>query len=155
MNYELFKVLHVVGAVLFIGNLLLNGWWKLRADRRGDARLVAFTLDQMVASDLRFTVGGAALLLVGGGGMLALGAGEMMDQGWLSTGILLFLVALLAWAVVLLTLQRQLRARAQAVGDGPLPDTYRQLNRYWLPVAALVVLLPLAALVLMVAKPGG
>lgn len=155
MNYELFKVLHVVGAVLFIGNLLLNVWWKLRADRRGDARLVAFTLDQMVASDLRFTVGGAVLLLVGGGGMLAQGAGEMMDQGWLSTGILLFLVALLAWAVVLLTLQRQLRARAQAAGDGPLPDAYRQLNRYWLPVAALVTLLPLVALVLMVAKPGG
>lgn len=155
MSYSLFMVLHVAGAVLFIGSLLLAGWWKRRADRNGDARLAAFTLDGLVACDLRFTASGALLLLVGGGGMLALGAGQLAEKGWLSGGIILFLVAALAWAVVLVPLQRQLRVLARGAGDGPLPETYRRMSRIWLLASAVANLTALAALILMVGKPGG
>lgn len=155
MSYPLFLVLHVLGALLFIGALGLNAWWKRRADRVGDARVVAFTLDAILAVDLRFTLPGALLLLVGGGGLLAGGAGELLDRGWLSGGISLFLCTLVAWAVGLVTLQRQLRLHARRAGDGPLPEAYRRLSRFHALLAAVAVLLPLVALVLMVAKPGG
>jgi uncharacterized membrane protein len=148
-------VLHVAGAVLFIGSLLLAVWWKWRADRSGDARLAAFTLDGLVAGDLRFTASGALLILVGGGGMLALGTGQLAEKGWLSGGIILFLIAALAWAVVLVPLQRQLRALARGAGDGPLPDAYRRMGRICLLASAVANLAALAALILMVAKPGG
>ena len=155
MNYSLFMVLHVAGAVLFIGSLLLAGWWKWRADRGGEARLAAFTLDGLIACDLRFTASGALLLLVGGGGMLALSTGQLAEKGWLSGGIILFLVAALAWAVVLVPLQRQLRVQARGAGDGPLPETYHRMSRIWLMASGVANLAALAALILMVAKPGG
>ena len=154
MNYSLFIVLHVAGAVLFIGSLLFAGWRKWRADRSGEARLAAFTLDGLVAGDLRFTASGALLLLVGGGGMLVLGTDQLAEKGWLSGGIILFLVAALAWAVVLVPLQRQLRVLARGAGDGPLPETYRRMSRVWLLASGVANLAALTALILMMAKPG-
>lgn|GEM_PF-400348 len=155
MIYSLFKVLHVLGAVLFIGSLLLAGWWKWRTDRNGEARLAAFTLDGILAGDVRFTASGALLLLVGGGGMLALGSDNLMTQAWLSGGIILFLVAALTWAVVLMPLLRQLRALARRAGDGPLPEVYRRMTQIWALASGVATLAALAALILMVAKPGG
>jgi len=155
MIYSLFKVLHVLGAVLFIGSLLLAGWWKWRADRNGEARLAAFTLDGILAGDVRFTASGVLLLLVGGGGMLALGSDQLMTQAWLSGGIILFLVAALTWAVVLMPLLRQLRALARRAGDGSLPEAYRRMTQIWALASGLATLAALAALILMVAKPGG
>jgi uncharacterized membrane protein len=148
MSYAALKLLHVVGAVLFLGSLLLCGWWKRRAER--DA-----TLDTIAAADTRFTASGALLLLIGGGGLLASFGGETVTPAWLSGGILLFLLAALAWAVGLLPLQRQLRRALRDAGQGALPEAYHRPGRYWTWTSNAATLAAFAGLLLMVLRPGG
>lgn len=155
MSYALLKLLHVGGAVLFLGSLLLCGWWKRRADREGSAKVAGFTLDALGAADMRFTASGALLLLIGGGGLLASFAGDAVTPAWLSGGILLFLLAALAWAVGLLPLQRQLRRALRQASDGSLPDAYRRFSRYWAWTSGVATLAAFAGLLLMVVRPGG
>jgi uncharacterized membrane protein len=156
VSYALFNLLHVLGVVLFLGNLVVTAWWKLRADRSGSPRLVAFALRQVQLTDRVFTLGGALLLLVGGIGMLAQSGGELLEHGWLMGGISLFVFSAALWAVVLLPLQAQMRRTLHGVAaDAALPGDYLRLSRYWALAGGAATLLPLLALWLMVIKPGG
>ena len=155
MLNTLLTLLHVLGAMLFIGNLVFSAWLKLRADRAGDARSAASALDRVVATDLCITGAGAALVLLSGGGLLALGDLGDVTPGWLSGGIVLFLLSGLCWAVLLVPLQRRLRAFAHAAGNGPLPPDYTRLSRYWAVAGGAAILLPLLVLALMVLQPDG
>ena len=150
MAYALFNLLHVLGAILFLGNLLVTAWWKVRADRTGRPLLVGYALREVQLTDRVFTLGGAALLLVGGIGML-------VGHGWLRAGIALFVFSAALWAVVLLPLQVQMRRVVRGTGEEEgtdLPAEYRRLSRYWALAGIAATLLPLVALVLMVVKPG-
>ena len=64
--YLLFKSIHLLGAVLFLGNIIITGWWKTMADRTGDPLIIAFAQRQVTLTDFIFTAGGALLVLVGG-----------------------------------------------------------------------------------------
>ena len=35
MSYETFKVIHLLGVMLFLGNIIVTGVWKVLADRTG------------------------------------------------------------------------------------------------------------------------
>jgi len=156
LEYPFFKLLHVVGAVLFLGNLVVTAWWKQCADRTGNPQVVVFALRQVQLTDRLFTLGGAALLLVGGIGMLAVTDGELLNTGWLATGITLFVVSATLWAVVLIPLQSQMRRLLKGLSAGDrLPAGYLRLSRFWMLAGSAATLLPLVALWLMVVKPGG
>ena len=66
------KSLHILGAVAFLGNIIITGWWKVMADRTGDARIIAFAQRQVTLTDFVFTAGGAALILATGLGNTAI-----------------------------------------------------------------------------------
>ena len=36
--YTVLKAVHLFGVVVFLGNIVVTAWWKLMADRTGDAR---------------------------------------------------------------------------------------------------------------------
>ena len=40
--YLWLKTLHIIGAILFLGNIIITGWWKFMADRTRDPKIVAF-----------------------------------------------------------------------------------------------------------------
>lgn len=42
MTYLAFKVVHILGVVLFLGNIIVTGVWKVLADRTGELRTVAY-----------------------------------------------------------------------------------------------------------------
>lgn len=42
MTYLAFKVVHILGVVLFLGNIIVTGVWKVLADRTGEPRTVAY-----------------------------------------------------------------------------------------------------------------
>ena len=41
MTYDAFKVVHLFGVVLFLGNIIVTAVWKLLADRTGEPRVIA------------------------------------------------------------------------------------------------------------------
>jgi uncharacterized membrane protein len=152
-SYSLLKSLHVLGVVLFIGNIIITGWWKVMADRTRDPRIVAFAQRQVTLTDWVFTLGGVVLVMVGGPGN-ALMHGIPLTTSWLLIGNGLFTASGLVWLAILVPLQIKLGRMAQAFADADaIPENYWLPERLWLWFGVLATVLPLAVIPVMVFKP--
>jgi len=154
MLYDVFKMLHVLGVVVLVGNVTVTAFWKVFADRTGNPRLIAHAQHMVTVTDWVFTLGGIVLIYGGGFGAALVAGLDPFEPGWLLWGQLLFAVSGVIWLGVLVPAQvRQARqARAFAAG-GAIPEAYRRDGRRWL-VWGIVATVPLvAAIWVMVAKP--
>ncbi len=70
LDYNTLKIIHMFGIILFMGNIIITGWWKSMADRTGDYRIIAFAQRQVTLTDWVFTMGGVVILLIAGLGMV-------------------------------------------------------------------------------------
>ena len=41
-TYTTIKLVHIAGAVLLLGNIIVTAWWKVMADRTGNPSIIAF-----------------------------------------------------------------------------------------------------------------
>src|ERR1700730_3680611 len=64
--YLLLKSLHVLGVVIFLGNIIVTAVWKALADRTGSPAIVAYAQRLVNITYFAFTALGAALIAVTG-----------------------------------------------------------------------------------------
>ena len=153
-TYLLLKTLHIVGAVLFLGNIIVTGWWKVMADRTRDPVIVAFAQRQVTLTDFVFTAGGAALLLGAGIANATLHGMDYLGIRWLAWGFWLFVVSGVLWVAVLIPIQvKQAKLAKQFAHGGIIPHEYWELGRLWLVIGLIATLLPLVSVYWMVFKP--
>ena len=152
-TYLVLKLIHIIGAIVFLGNLIVTGWWKAKADYTRDAQVISFAQQQVTVTDFLFTGGGAVLVLIGGiGNVMRLGA-DAWGQSWVTWGLALFTVSALIWLLVLIPIQvRQARIINNA-DDGMVPEQYWKLGRQWIVWGLIAMALPLANVYWMVFKP--
>ncbi len=153
-TYLLLKSLHILGAVVFLGNIIVTGWWKAMADRTRNPVIIAFAQRQVTPTDFVFTAGGAALVLATGLGGAALHGLDYMSIRWLSWGYGLFILSGLLWVTILIPAQitQSKRARRFAGGDD-IPEIYWKLGRIWIVVGLLATIIPAINIYWMVFKP--
>lgn len=152
MSYELLKTLHVLGAVLFVGNVIVTALWKSLADRTRNAAVIGFSQRLVTLTDIAFTATGVVLLAVTGPVMAARLGG--MEIPWVAWGAGLFAAAGLVWVAVLIPVQTmQARLARGFAHGGDIPPRYWRLARIWMIGGSLATVLPLAALAVMVMKP--
>lgn len=152
-TYLALKSLHLLGVVLFVGNIVVTGWWKVQADRTRNPAIVAFAQRQVTLTDWIFTFGGSTLVVVGAYANVYL-HDLPLDSTWLLWGQAMFFLSGLLWVAILIPLQIRLACLARGfAGGGPIPDEYWRLNRVWLWVGILATVLPAANLYFMVFKP--
>ena len=65
-SYLILKTIHIIAAVLFLGNIIITGWWKIMANRTNNPVIISFAQRQVTLTDFIFTAGGSALLLITG-----------------------------------------------------------------------------------------
>ena len=153
--YLLMKTLHIVAVVVLIGNLQTVTFWKAQADKTGDAKTIARTLDAIKASHMRFTMPSMILLLIGGFG--AMGVSHLpFTLTWIWGGLVLLVVGIVAGMGVVAPLTKKAR---DLFGENPETgapydrEKYAALSaqiRMW---SLIGVLAPVLAVVLMVFKP--
>ena len=150
--YELYKFLHVLGAVLLVGNVTVTSVWKVFADRAGEPRIIAFAQRLVTGTDWAFTGGGAALVILGGYGM-ALGADvPLAGLGWMLWSQVAFVVSGALWAFVIVPIQlAQSRLTRACARDPAMPPAYRALARRWILWGVISTLPLLLALYMMLA----
>jgi uncharacterized membrane protein len=152
-SYLAFKSIHLLGVVLFLGNIIVTAVWKAMADSTGEPRVVAFAQRLVTVTDWSFTVGGVLLIVVGGYGA-AFSAGLDLRASWLLWGQAFFFASGAIWLIVLIPTQiAQARQARDFAGDEPIPDSYWRLSRRWLLWGVIATALPLANLYVMVFKP--
>jgi uncharacterized membrane protein len=149
--YLTLKLLHVLAAVAFLGNITLGLFWQAQAARTRDPKLIAFTLATIQRSDAFFTRPGAMLLLLSGFAMAWLGGFSILGTGWLLWGIVLVLGAGGIYGALAGPVRRQMLELAQSGSFSP--EAYDALSARFHQRVAFAWLLPFAALALMVFKP--
>lgn len=149
------KTLHLLAVMLFLGNIITGLFWKTHADRSGDPRIIAHTLEGIIRSDRLFTIPGVVLIILFGLGTAMIGKLPILGTGWIWQSIILFSISGLAFMAQVAPLQRRLRQLAlDATGGGAWDAAaYRRLSRRWEAWGLLAIATPLAAVVLMIVKP--
>ena len=154
MSYSAFKLMHLLGVVLLLGNIIVTAAWKLAADRHGHPVVVAFAQRMVALTDFAFTLPGVALTLAGAHGMGWLGGFSLWQPGWIAWGHALFIVSGVIWLGVLVPTQvQQGRLAASFAASPSIPARYWQLNRRWIVWGIAATLLPLVNMGLMVLRP--
>jgi uncharacterized membrane protein len=145
MTYDIFKLLHLLGVVLLVGNVTVTSIWKLYADATRDPVVVAFAQRLVTVTDWFFTFWGIVLLVVGGYGAAWAGGMDVLRDPWLVWSEALFALAGVVWLGMLVPIQvRQARlARGFAPGR-VIPPEYWRLGRLWI-AGGLVATVPLVA----------
>jgi uncharacterized membrane protein len=154
MSYNAFKVVHLFGVVIFLGNIIVTAVWKVMADHTGDPRIIAYAQRLVTLTDWIFTAGGVVLILVGAYGMAAVAGLDLRGTTWLVWGQGLFVVSGLIWVFILIPTQIAQARQARAFASGAsIPDSYWRHNRRWVVWGVIATLVPLANLYFMVFKP--
>jgi len=140
--------MHIFGAILFMGNIIVTAAWLSMARRSGSGGAVQMATRGVMVTDVMFTLPGSLLLLLNGG---ILGT-EFFKAGasWVFASIGLFLVSGIVWGAVLVPVQRRMEAVAQSEPTGP---EMMELMSKWFRFGGIATLFPLITLVLMVVKP--
>ncbi len=153
--YLVLKTLHMLGVVMFVGNILVGFWWKLMADRNGHPAVVAFAQQQIKKTDFVFTTLGIVLMLTGGipASHMLMNAGET-NLVWLGWGVGLLIASGVVWGAVMLPVQaKQTKIISEHAGETQLPEEYFRLSKLWLVSGVVAKLLVLFSIYWMVFKP--
>jgi len=154
MAYQVLKAIHILGIILFIGNIIITGFWKTFANRTGQPEIIAFAQRLVTITDWLFTAGGVALLVFGAYGMAYVNGWDLRGERWLIWGQGLFIASGLIWLAILIPVQIKQARLARGFADGSaIPDQYWHLNRLWYFWGIIATLLPLANLYWMIFKP--
>jgi len=154
MSYNAFKVVHLFGVVVFLGNIVVTALWKAMADRTKNPLVIAFAQQLVTLTDWIFTAGGAAFLILGAYGMALVAGLDLRGQTWLIWGQILFAISGVIWVVILIPIQiAQARESRSFAAEGAIPESYWSLGRRWMMWGTIATVIPLINLYLMVFKP--
>lgn len=131
------RTVHVLAAVLFLGNVIVTGVWSALFFRRRAEVDFRHAARAIVVTDWVFTVGGA-ILLVATGVTVAVGRGyPIMGTRWIRDAVIGLAISTCIWVVVLLPVQRAL-VRGTPRDDATLTRLYNRWN-----VAGAIAVVPL------------
>ena len=91
--------------MLFLGNIIVTGVWKVLADNTGDPRTIAYAQNLVTLTDWIFTTGGVVLILIGAYGMVWVAGLNPLGPAWLIWGQSLFIASGIIWVAILIPTQ--------------------------------------------------
>ena len=154
MSYDAWLSLHILGVVLFLGNIVVTAVWKMLADRTRNPPVVAYAQRLVTVTDIAFTATGAALIVVSGQVMAREWGGVFGGPLWLTVGWSLFIASGVIWLVLLVPIEVMQERLARSFRDAPaIPGRYWRLSRLWAVFGVIATVLPLLNLYFMVFKP--
>lgn len=150
---NLWLTLHLLGVVLFVGNIVTAAFWKVRADLTKNPAAIHHAVQNVMLADYFFTIPGLFLVILSGGMMAARAGVSFSGFNWLVLSLILFALTGIIWAAILIPLQRKMiRSSARCIETGVISQAYRNASRSWAVFGIAATLLPVVILYLMVMK---
>lgn len=149
--HDLYKFLHVLGAVLFVGNIIVTGLWMYLSERSKQVAIIAFAARAVNWMDVAFTAPGVALVLLTGF-IQAPHHGGVFTESWITAGLILFALSGVVWLAALIPDQERM-IRLSREPTKPLPTEFFQTLHHWYAWGLIAILLPLGTLFLMIYQP--
>src|SRR5436190_19780618 len=91
-SYLLLKSVHILGVILFLGNIIVTGFWKGFADITRDWKIIAFSQRLVTYTDVLFTTLGVVIIAITGL-MMAGNYGHYWQVTWIKWGLSLFIAS--------------------------------------------------------------
>jgi uncharacterized membrane protein len=149
---QVHRLLHIAGAVLLLGNIIVTAAWMFFAERSGSLPVIRSAVVTANWADVLFTVPGVFLLFTNGD-ILAGGWGGIMGSSWIVVSLALFALSGVLWTGLLLRLQnRMITLALSEEGHNPPRELIRMLHQ-WYAGGVLATVPPVVSLVVMVFKP--
>ena len=143
-------LIHIISAILFIGNIITAAFWKLKAEFSGDETHINKTAKNIMIADYVFTLPSIITLLISGF-ILAKKSNYPLDEiNWLTISLTLFAITGLIWVIFLLPLQRKMIKYSEEKFS---KSDYKKASRTWDIIGTISTIIPIIILYLMVAKP--
>ena len=153
-TYLILKTIHIIGAVLFLGNIIITGWWKIMANRTRNPIIIAFAQRQVTLTDFVFTAGGSTLLFAAGIANIIIYDIPIMTTMWIAWALALFTLSGIIWVAILIPIQiKQAREAKTFTAETVISDAYWRREMIWYILGLAAIVLPLMSLVFMVLKP--
>lgn len=150
---SLWLTLHLIGVVLFLGNIITATFWKIRADLTKDSVVIHSAVKNVLLADYIFTIPGLALIIVSGSIMAARAGMPMAGFNWLMLSLILLAITGIIWSVILIPMQfKMIRYSAECIESGTISKAYHDSSRSWAVFGIAATLLPFVILYLMVTK---
>ena len=155
--YRWHTFLHIAGAVVFLGNIIVTAAWMLMAERARSTSVIHFSAKAVIRADLLFTLPGVLLILLNGSAMVLArwgGWGALHQLSWITVALALFTASGVIWVGVLIPVQHRMAVFSDP-SDYPdsLPSGFFSALRKWYIWGGLAIVLPICSLYLMVNKP--
>jgi len=147
LPYYWHKILHIIGVVLFMGNMIVGPIWFLYAYYSKDKNLLKFAGKLLELTDVYLTIPGIALTVLNGL-YLASVFGGTKNQPWLFYSIILLFV-MWALSIPLIYLQEKLYQSIDKEFDIKIIDT---LLIRWGILGTIVMIPPSIVFYLMIVK---
>lgn len=150
---NIWLTLHVIGVVIFVGNIVTAAFWKVRADASNNAALIHHGVKNVMLADFVFTLPGLALVIVSGIVMAVRADLPMSGFNWLTLSLILFSITGIIWLALLLPLQRaMIRHIAACLDSGMISQAYKKASRNWAIFGIAATFIPIVILYLMVSR---
>ncbi|MBI2894008.1 MAG: DUF2269 family protein [Deltaproteobacteria bacterium] len=151
LGLEWHRALHVLGAVMMVGNVFITAAWMAAAMQTKSPALLRFGGRIVPWMDVFFTGPGFFLLAVNGVSM-ATAWGGMYRWSWLVVSLVLLGLTGVT-AVALIPVQIKIYRICEVQSDEPLPPELDQLLKRWNNWGSPAALIPLVIMFLMLVKP--
>ena len=154
MSYLVWKLVHIGAAIVFLGNITTGLFWAAHAHKSRNFTIIASTFNGIILSDRWFTIPGV-LVIVGTGIAAALeGDLPILGTSWILWPIILFSFSGVVFGMWVVPLQYQIADLARTSDTSEQAwEIYAKLYKRWELWGLVALVLPLAALVIMVLKP--
>jgi len=157
LSYPLHRFLHLLGGMIFVGNIIVTGFWMFLASRTKDPTIIHFAAKTVDWADTFFTAPGA-ILLAFNGLFLSSAWGGIYGTHWLLGALFMFSCSGVIWVVLLIPAQHRLieLSRLAVETKGSLDGRFYRTANLWYVWGSAATLLPLFGMAMMVFRwPAG
>lgn len=150
MSYLIFKLIHVLAVIFFVGNIVIAIFWKIHGDKSGDPEIIAHTIRGIISSDKIFIMPSVGILILTGFGTAGIGLLPTFETGWILWGLILVIISGLAFMTKVVPLQKDLLKIASS--DSFDKERYATISRQWNIWGSISTIAPIIAIIFMVLK---
>ena len=154
MSYQLLKLLHIAAVIIFLGNIITGHFWMHLAIMSKDVKIIRHSVNGIMRSDRIFTIPAVIIIIVAGFLSAFYGNIPVFRTGWIIWSIALFSLSGVIFSTKLSVMLRKMLTLTNEQHGNREQEwiSINNLYRQWNTWAVVAIMLPLAALVLMVLK---
>jgi len=154
MPYQFWIFLHLVGVTAFFSNAISALFWKKRADRLREPRVVAHTFRSLAAADIWISLPAVLAIVVGGVGSAMAAELGILRTGWILWSIAAFIGSGIVNAAAAWPLQKRIATWTTESATADFDwNRYSVEAKRWSRWAHLSLACAAVAMVLMVVRP--